>query len=240
VNRESEQLAAELDRFEGERRGGALRALGEQLRQGAIAAAPVREAVNLHYHTFFSYNAEGLSPSHIAWRARRAGLTAAGIVDFDVLDGLEEFLEAGRRLGLRTCVGIETRVFVPEYAAVELNSPGEPGVSYSVGMGFARRTLDSDSERFLTGLRATAAARGRGIIARLSAHFAPLEVSYERDVVALTPSGNVTERHICVAYAAAARARCRRSSGATGSGSRRERSTCRRGSNSSRPSGRSS
>ena len=32
--------------------------------------------------------------------------------------------------------GIETRVFLPEYAALEINSPGEPGVSYHMGIGF--------------------------------------------------------------------------------------------------------
>ena len=39
-----------------------------------------------------------------------------GIVDFDVLDGLEEFWEASRLLDLKACVGIESRVFVPEFS----------------------------------------------------------------------------------------------------------------------------
>ena len=52
--------------------------------------------LNLHFHSFFSYNAEGFSPSHIAWEARKAGLYAAGLCDFDVLDGLES---------IRICVG---------------------------------------------------------------------------------------------------------------------------------------
>ena len=75
-----------------------------------------RDAVNLHCHTFFSYNAYGYSPSKFAWLARKRGLAVAGIVDFDVLDGLEEFLAAGRAVGLKTVVSLESRVFVPEFA----------------------------------------------------------------------------------------------------------------------------
>jgi hypothetical protein len=44
----------------------------------------------LHAHTFFSYNAYGYSPSHFAFLARIRGLAVAGIVDFDMLDGMEE------------------------------------------------------------------------------------------------------------------------------------------------------
>ena len=69
--------------------------------------------VNVHSHTFFSYNAYGYSPTHFAVLARQHGLAVAGIVDFDVLDGLEEFWEAGRLCGLKRCVSMESRVFVP-------------------------------------------------------------------------------------------------------------------------------
>ena len=68
--------------------------------------------------------------------ARKAGLAFAGIVDFDVLDGADEFLAAGRLIGLKTCVSLESRVFVPEFATRVINSPGEPGVSYHMGVGF--------------------------------------------------------------------------------------------------------
>ena len=33
-----------------------------------------QEAVNLHCHTFFSFNAFGYSPSGLAWLAKRRGL----------------------------------------------------------------------------------------------------------------------------------------------------------------------
>jgi len=96
---------------------------------------PVRPFVNAHAHTFYSFNYKGYSPSRFVLEARREGLEMGGIVDFDVLDGLEEFWEASRLLDLKGCVGIESRVFVPEFSDREINSPGEPGISYHMGPG---------------------------------------------------------------------------------------------------------
>ncbi|MCF7839052.1 MAG: hypothetical protein K9N49_10530 [Candidatus Marinimicrobia bacterium] len=157
--------------------------------------------VNLHAHTFFSYNAEGYSPTGFAVAAHERGLNAAGIVDFDVLDGLDEFLHASRQLNLRGCVGIESRVFVPELAPFEINSPGEPGIAYHMGVGFTTTRLDPESLAFLAEMRATAEQRNRELIARVNAYLDPVQLDFARDVAPLTPAGNATERHICHAYA---------------------------------------
>ena len=127
--------------------------------RGEIALPEPGVDVNLHAHTFFSYNAYGYSPSKFAWLARKAGLAVAGIVDFDVLDGVDEFLEAGRLIGLKCCAGLESRVFVPEFATLEINSPGEPGVAYNMGVGFPRAA----SHPFLAEMRAAAEKRTRGM-----------------------------------------------------------------------------
>ena len=95
--------------------------------------------VNMHLHSFFSYNGEGWSPSRIAFEMKRLGVHAAAICDFDVLQGLDEFLAAADLLQLRAAVACETRAFVPEWADMEINSPGEPGVFYFMGMGFVRQ-----------------------------------------------------------------------------------------------------
>ncbi|MFO1477313.1 MAG: hypothetical protein U1F98_11740 [Verrucomicrobiota bacterium] len=152
-------------------------------------------AVNLHAHTFFSYNAHGWSPSHFAWRARTAGLAAAGIVDFDVLDGVDEFLDAGRLIGLKTCASLESRVFVPEFASLVLNSPGEPGIAYHMGAGFPRAV----QHPFLSAMRDAATRRTRDLLSRVNRFLSPVEVDFDRDVAPLTPAGNVTERHVCAA-----------------------------------------
>ncbi len=123
----SEDLQRVLDSFDPKERRKALDQLRQLLEQGKIQPNAPTKSVNLHCHTFFSFNTCGYSPSRFAWLACAGGLAAAGIVDFDVLDGLDEFHDACRTLGLKGCVGMETRVFIPEFADKVINSPGEPG-----------------------------------------------------------------------------------------------------------------
>ncbi len=192
----NESLEKQLDSFDADLRRQALAALCRQVRDGAVRLPPPSLEVNLHAHSFFSYNAYGYSPSKFAWLARKAGLAAAGLVDFDVLDGLEEFIEAGRLVGLKTCVSIESRVFVPEFATRVINSPGEPGISYHMGVGFPRAARHP----FLDRMSAAARQRTRDVLLRVNAFMRPLELDYEADVLPLTPNGNATERHLCQAF----------------------------------------
>ena len=99
-----EELESKLDSFDPGEREKALAELCEKVRAGQIDLPEAGADVNLHCHTFFSYNTYGYSPSKFAWLARKAGLAVAEVVDFDVLDALEEFLEAGRMLGLKLLV----------------------------------------------------------------------------------------------------------------------------------------
>jgi len=169
--------------------------------------------VNMHCHTFFSFNAYGHSPSSLAWLARRRGFKLMGIVDFDVLDGVDEFLDACEAIEVRGSAGIETRVFIPEFATREINSPGEPGICYHMGIGFTSSHVPqsvnpadpcSTPASILDSLRQRAARRNQGLIARVNGHLTPVTIDYERDVLPLTPGGNATERHIVVAYVRAA------------------------------------
>jgi hypothetical protein len=160
--------------------------------------------VNMHCHTFFSFNAYGHSPTSLAWLARQRGFAAAGIVDFDVLDGVDEFLDACELLGVRGSAGIETRVFVPEFGAREINSPGEPGVAYHMGIGFATGRVPAASAPVLADLGRRAADRNRALVERVNAYLDPVALDYERDVLPLTPAGNPTERHLVAAYVDAA------------------------------------
>ncbi len=187
-----------LDSFDETVRETALTRLAEA---ADLDAEPYSTNMNCHAHTFYSYNAYGYSPSHFAWLAKQEGLIAAGIVDFDVLDGLDEFMAASRLLKLKACVSIESRVFVPEFADRVINSPGEPGIAYHMGIGFTSTYIPAEAQAFLDGMRASADERNRGLIERVNAFTSPLELDYAQDVQPLTPNGNVTERHICLAYA---------------------------------------
>ena len=194
-------LERDLASLDSSRRHSALTQLAGLLKQGEITCPPAEAIANMHGHTFFSYNPDFYSPSQFAWLARRRGLGLAGLVDFDVLDGLEEFHEAGRLLELKTCVSIETRVFVPEFSSRVINSPGEPGIAYHMGVGFTAAPTTRWATEFLASLRETAGRRTRELTERVNAFLQPVELDHDRDVLPLTPQGNATERHLCLAYA---------------------------------------
>jgi len=186
-------------------RRSALEALAAAWRAGRIACAPESDLINLHCHTFFSYNGYGHSPSSLAWLAREQGWRALGTVDFDVLDGVAETLAACDLVAVRGVGGLETRVYLPEHPEWEFNSPGEPGVLYYVGVGFVGQEAPPSAAAVLRDMRARAEQRNREMMARVNDYLAPVTIAYERDVLPLTPSGNATERHLLIAYDAAAR-----------------------------------
>ena len=197
----TEQLEQQLDSFDAGQREQALATLCEQANSGYIQLPEPNGFVNLHCHTFFSYNAYGYSPSKFAWLARKAGLAVVGTVDFDVLDALDEFRQACKLLGLKGCSGLETRVFVPEFATRVINSPGEPGISYHMGVGFPSAAVPENQTAFLDRLKEMAQQRNRGLMQRVNEYLSPVELDYEGDLLPLTPAGNATERHMCSAYA---------------------------------------
>ncbi len=201
-----EELEQQLDSFKPAERKKALSSLVKKAQAGEITLPEPGRFVNLHCHTFFSYNAYGYSPTKFAWLARKAGLAVAGTVDFDVLDALDEFRNACRLLGLKGCSGMETRVYVPEFATRVINSPGEPGISYHMGVGFPSSKAPAEQREFLKSLKETAQQRNRDLMQRVNKYLSPVELDYEADVLALTPAGNATERHMCVAYARKAKA----------------------------------
>lgn len=198
-------LEQQLDSFSLEERKSAFLALVEKAKQDEVVFPEPLPLVNLHFHTFFSFNACGYSPLHILWLAKKRGLRMAGSVDFDVLHALPEFLWGGLTIHLAVSSGLETRIFLPEFRDKELSSPNEPGVAYYMGNGFTRLPeKDSRAEVILTKLYQIAQARNRKVLEKINAYLAPVEVDYERDVLPLTPSQNPTERHLVVALAAKA------------------------------------
>lgn len=193
-------LELDLNSFDAELRTRTLNQLCELAAGGKIDLAPAVLDHNLHCHTFFSYNGYGFSPSYIVWLAKKSGHFAVGSVDFDVLDAVDEFHRAGELLGVRAVSGIETRVFVPEMADKEINSPGEPGVAYHMGVGFASSSVPEAAEPLLQRLRRMANSRTEDIVKLVNTCLTEIALDFEQDAAALTPAGNVTERHVCEAY----------------------------------------
>jgi hypothetical protein len=174
-------------------------ALNKLMERKPDAPAP-EEVANMHCHTFFSYNAYGHSPSSLAWLGRQRGYRLMGIVDFDVLDGVDEFLDACDLTGVRGSTGIETRVYLPEFAHYEMNSPGEPGVLYHMGIGFTTGKVKPEAAAILNSLREQSRQRNINLVQRVNSYLHPVSIDYEADVLPLTPNGNATERHIVAAY----------------------------------------
>jgi hypothetical protein len=201
-----EQLEQRLDSFNPLQRKETLEQLCEKVKKGEIELPRPGTEVNLHCHTFFSYNSYGYSPSKFAWLAKKRGLIVAGVVDFDVLDSIEEFLDAAKRLNLKAVAGIETRVYVPQFGSRVINSPGEPGISYHMGMGFPSAKINPELKKFQMSLQKTAQQRNIELTQRVNKYLSPAELDYDKNVLPLTPSGNATERHICLAYARKAKA----------------------------------
>lgn len=193
-----EVLEARLNDLKAEVRREAFEELLDRVARGDIAFPEPGGAVNLHCHTSFSFNGYGYSPTYFAWKARCTGLRVAGIVDFDVLDAVDEFLDACKRVGIRGCAGIETRVFVPPFETREMNSPGEPGIAYHMGVGFV--TGNVPDKGMVAEFLRIAQERNRGVADRVNAFLGAGAVDYDRDVIPLTPQGNATERHLCMAY----------------------------------------
>ncbi|MDD5597923.1 MAG: hypothetical protein PHV82_08260, partial [Victivallaceae bacterium] len=114
--------------------------------------------------------------------------------------GAGEFLNAADNLNVRGVCGLETRVCVADLAEAEINSPGEPGVAYHMGVGFTASKLPAEQQKFLDRLKSRAVARTRNIVKLVNTHLSPVELDFDKEAVSLTPFGNVTERHVCTAY----------------------------------------
>ncbi len=127
-----EQLVDQLNDFSPRARVSGLMELAARVECGEIAAPPTKQEVNLHFHTFFSYNAYGWSPSRIAWEAKKYGLGGGGHSRFRRArrhGGVP--LRRGKIIGLKTTAAMETRVLIPEYADKVINSQTSPASAIS-------------------------------------------------------------------------------------------------------------
>lgn len=65
----------------------------------------MEKLTDLHTHSTASDGT--FSPSDVAELAKEAGLASAALTDHDTTDGLDEFMAAGKRIGIETIPGIE-------------------------------------------------------------------------------------------------------------------------------------
>lgn len=193
-------LERELNSFDLDERKSALVRLSKLVQNKKIHLPKPDKKINMHCHTFFSFNAYGHSPISLVWLAKTQGFQLVGMVDFDVLEGVDEFLDACELIQMNGTAGIETRVFIPEFGNDEINSPGEPGVAYHMGIGFPAGLSQGTSKEGLSDLRQRADNRNQTVINLVNQYLSPVSINYQADVWPLTPANTPTERHIILAY----------------------------------------
>jgi hypothetical protein len=165
---------------------------------------------NCHIHTSESFSVFR-SPSEAVWQAAREGLAVLGINDHYTIAGHEEFRRACQVAGIAATFSLEAVAMDREAAeaGLRLNDPDNPGRIYLCGKGVTRVPSESSPEmRSLARMRAALERRNRemtGKVARLFEERLGASGPSWEDVVALTPRGNATERH--VAYAVLLRLR---------------------------------
>ncbi|MDR1569763.1 MAG: PHP domain-containing protein [Oscillospiraceae bacterium] len=180
-----------------------LREYAERFRAREFAPPTQTDYVNNHIHTIYSFSP--YSPADAAYRAWLNGLATAGIMDHDSVSGAEEFLEAGRILGIGATVGFECRCSLAgtPYSGRRLNNPDQEGVAYVACHGIPASRIHT-VDRWLAPYRAKREERNRRMVERINALTGggALELDYERDVATLSQSkhgGSVTERHLLYA-----------------------------------------
>ena len=169
-----------------------------------------RRGTNGHIHTSESFSVFR-SPSEAVWQAAREGVAFLGINDHYTVAGHDEFRRACEVAGIAAGFSLEA-VAVDRDAAeagLKLNDPDNPGRIYLCGKGVTRVPAESLPEmQSLARMRAALERRNREITGKVAALFKDrLGASGPawEDVLALTPRGNATERH--VAYAVLLRLR---------------------------------
>ena len=198
-------LIDELNAPTKERRLQALRGIKALIDAGVVAQPARGVDVNNHIHSIYSFSP--YSPTKAVFRSWQSGLTTTGLMDHDSISGAEEFIEAGRIIGMPTTIGAEMRV---SFAATplegrRLNNPDEITVAYIALHGIPHTAIGELTE-FFKPIAAARGVRNRAMIARINALLAPagVAVDYDADVLPLSMAhegGSVTERHLLFALA---------------------------------------
>jgi len=202
-----DNLVEQLNDPDRARRLDALEELARMHKKGILEPPPAGENVNNHIHTTYSFSP--YTPAKAVYLAWKSGLATAGIMDHDSVGGAEEFIEAGRIIGLPVTVGFECRCDFggSPFEGKKLNNPDQVSVAYMAMHAIPRHMLE-EAERFLAPCRKKRDVRNRRMIEDLDLKLRPYGISldYDKDVLPLSQhdsGGSVTERHLLYALAAA-------------------------------------
>jgi len=200
-----DKLIQQLNADTKEKRLAAAHELASLIKSGALSVPDKTLYTNNHVHTTYSFSP--YSPTMAVWMAIQNGLSTVGIIDHDSVSGAQEFIEAGKTLGIATTVGFEMRV---DYADTRLcgrriNNPSQDTSAYISAHGLPHIMIGKADE-FLRPVREARHIRNRAMTQKLndllSAH--GIAIDYDKDVLPISQAANgggVTERHLMYALA---------------------------------------
>lgn len=198
-----EILTADLNAAEKGARLAALQALMALYDSGELQRPTPGENVNNHIHTTFSFSP--YSPVKAAYMAWMNGLTTAGIMDHDSIAGAEEFIEAGKIIGIATTIGFECRCSLAgtPFEGKRVNNPDQNSVVYLAMHGVPHPSI-ARAQEFLTPYREKRNIRNRKMVDRINALLDGMgfALDFDGDVAVLSQNaegGSITERHILYA-----------------------------------------
>ena len=201
-----EQLFEKLNTFDKNARIEALNELKLLYDTGALDVPITGVNVNNHIHTTYSFSP--YSPTKAVFMSWLSGLATTGIMDHDSVGGADEFIEAGKSIGIPVTVGFELRCSMSgtPFEGRCINNPDQDSVVYLAMHGIPHQMLGK-AEHFLAPYREKRNVRNWKMVDKLNAYLKPYELGldFNNDVLPLSQyskGGSVTERHILYALAA--------------------------------------
>jgi len=160
--------------------------------------------VNNHVHTVYSFSP--YTPEEAVIQAKKADLSAVGIMDHDSVAGILEMVDAGKKYRMPVTCGFELRVNFSgtPFENRLINAPGMPNIAY-IALHGVRTSVINECEDFLRPISLEREKRNIKIIERANSLLAPYNIchiDYFIDVKPLSMAsvgGSVTERHLLLA-----------------------------------------
>ena len=198
-----QELIEKLNAEDKETSLGALRELKKLADKGDIKLPEKTVYTNNHVHTKYSFSP--YSPVKAVWMAVNAGLSTVGIMDHDAINGAQEFIEAGKIMGIATTIGFEIRTDWSDTAlkGKRINNPDQLSNAYICAHGIPHQNIGKADE-FLSGIRSARHKRNRRMVDNINrlSECMGIQINYDKDVLPLSLShlgGGVTERHLLFA-----------------------------------------
>lgn len=199
----NDELIKNLNNNKLEVRLESLKQLVEIIKSGKVKKPVKNGFVNNHIHTIYSFSP--YSPTKAIWQAYNSGLSSAGIVDHDSISGANEFIEAGKIIGIATTIGLEIRVDFSntKIGNRKINNPDQDSIGYVTIHGVPHNKIN-EVKKFLIPINKARNMRNELMvnkINKITEQFG-INLDFKDDVYSISMAdegGSITERHILFA-----------------------------------------